>query len=36
LSKDRFLLQQIGIFFHGEEWQAPLARDLRVNERTMR
>jgi hypothetical protein len=36
LSKDRFLLQQIGIFFHGEGWQGPLARDLRVNERTMR
>jgi hypothetical protein len=35
LSKDR-LLRQIGIFFHGEEWQAPLARDLRVNERTIR
>jgi hypothetical protein len=36
LSKARNLLQQIGTFFHGEEWQAPLARDLRVNERTMR
>jgi hypothetical protein len=36
LSKDYLLLQQIGIFFHGEEWQAPLSRDLHVNERTMR
>lgn len=36
MSKERLLLQQIGIFLHGEEWQAPLARDLRVNERTMR
>jgi hypothetical protein len=30
LSEDRYLLRQIGIFFHGEEWQAPLARDLHV------
>ena len=30
------LLQQVGKFFHGDEWQAPLARDLSVNERTMR
>jgi hypothetical protein len=37
LSKDQhLLLRQIGIFFYGEEWQAPLSRDLRVNERTMR
>jgi hypothetical protein len=36
LSKDRLLLKQIGVFFHGEEWQAPLARDLRVSERTIR
>jgi hypothetical protein len=36
LSEDRYLLRQIGIFFHGEEWQAPLARDLHVSERTMR
>jgi hypothetical protein len=36
LSRDRLLLRQIGVFFHGEEWQAPLARDLRVNERTIR
>jgi hypothetical protein len=36
LSKDRLLLRQIGVFFHGEEWQAPLARDLRVSERTIR
>jgi hypothetical protein len=36
LSKDRLLLRQIGGFLHGEEWQAPLARDLRVSERTMR
>lgn len=37
MSRDRhLLLRQIGIFFHGEEWQAPFARDLRVSERTMR
>lgn len=36
MSKDRLLLRQIGIFFHGEEWQAPLARGLRVSERTIR
>ena len=26
----------VGEFFYGEQWQAPLARDLRVNERSMR
>jgi hypothetical protein len=36
LSQDHLLLRQIGVSFHGEEWQAPLARDLRVSERTMR
>ena len=36
MSKDELLLRQVGNFFHGEEWQAPLARDLRVSERTMR
>jgi hypothetical protein len=36
MSKDRLLLRQIGVFFHGEGWQALLARDLRVSERTMR
>jgi hypothetical protein len=30
------LLQNVGEFFYGQEWQAPLARDLRVNERSMR
>jgi hypothetical protein len=30
------LLRNVGEFFHGHEWQAPLARDLHVNERTMR
>jgi hypothetical protein len=36
LSKDHILLRQVGSFFYGEEWQAPLARDLRVNERSLR
>ena len=36
MSKDHILLRQVGIFFHGEEWQAALARDLRVNERSLR
>lgn len=26
----------IGEFLHGKEWQSPLARDLQVNNRTMR
>jgi len=30
------LLRNVGEFFHGQEWQAPLARDLEINERTMR
>jgi hypothetical protein len=30
------ILRKVGEFFYGEEWQAPLARDLRVNERSMR
>jgi hypothetical protein len=34
LSKE--LLRQVGTFIHGQEWQAPLARELHVNERTMR
>src|SRR5262249_32434366 len=34
LSKE--LLQTVGEFTYGEEWQAPLARGLGVNERTMR
>lgn len=36
LSNNQLLLKQVGGFFYGEEWQAPLARDLAVNERTMR
>lgn len=36
MSNDQLLLRQVGEFFYGGEWQAPLARDLRVNERTMR
>jgi hypothetical protein len=36
LSKNQLLLQQVRSFFYGEEWQAPLARDLAVNARTMR
>jgi hypothetical protein len=37
LSKDQaILLRQVGSFFYGQEWQAPLARDLRVNERSLR
>jgi hypothetical protein len=36
LSSDPLLLRQVGVFFHGSEWQAPLSRDLHVNERTMR
>jgi hypothetical protein len=30
------LLKSVGEFIYGEEWQAPLARDLGVNERSMR
>ncbi len=30
------ILRNVGEFFYGEEWQAPLARDLRVNERSLR
>jgi hypothetical protein len=30
------ILRKVGEFFHGDEWQAPLARDLGVNERSMR
>jgi hypothetical protein len=30
------LLERVGNFIYGEQWQAPLARDLRVNERSMR
>ena len=30
------LLHQFGHFFYGEDWQAPLSRDLSVNPRTMR
>jgi len=30
------LLQRVGEFIYGEQWQAPLARDLSVGERTMR
>ena len=36
MSKDQILLRQVGSFFYGEEWQAPFARDLRVNERSLR
>lgn len=36
MSNDQLLLRQVGNFFYGDEWQAPLSRDLRVNERTMR
>jgi hypothetical protein len=36
LSDDPYLLRQVGDFFYGGEWQAPLSRDLRVSERTMR
>ena len=34
MSKE--LLKRVGTFIYGEEWQAPLARDLGVNERSMR
>jgi hypothetical protein len=30
------LLRNVGEFFYGVQWQAPLARELRVSERTMR
>ncbi len=30
------LLKRIGEFIYGDQWQAPLARDLGVNERSMR
>jgi hypothetical protein len=30
------LLRNVGEFFHGQEWQGPLTRDLGVNERSMR
>ncbi|HEY1806392.1 MAG TPA: hypothetical protein VGG45_18115 [Terracidiphilus sp.] len=36
MSKDQLLLRKVGSFFYGGEWQAPLARDLGVGERTMR
>jgi len=32
----KHLLRQVGSFFYGEQWQAPLARDIRVNERSVR
>lgn len=34
MSKE--LLKRVGTFIYGEEWQAPLARDIGVNERSMR
>jgi hypothetical protein len=34
MSKD--LLRSVGEFFYGAEWQAPLARDIGVNERSLR
>jgi hypothetical protein len=30
------LLKRVGEFIYGDQWQAPLARDLTVNERSMR
>ena len=34
MSKE--LLKRVGEFIYGEQWQAPLARDLGVSERSMR
>ena len=34
MSKE--LLKRVGEFLYGEQWQAPLARDIRVGERSMR
>lgn len=34
MSKD--LLRQVGEFLYGNEWQAPLARDISVGERSVR